>query len=145
METRDGKTLDSGLHAIRIERIRAAARQVLGARIAALRRGIRAAVLAVALATALHAGWAGAQTSESEAGERETRGGETAAQASTAEQARDSTEQKADDSTRVPSKAGAPPKAAEPKTGKPPAKASKPFEPSEKIDAESVVSFPSNI
>ena len=83
--------------------------------------------------------------SESEAGERDTSAGETAAEASTTGKAKDPAEEKADDSARTTSKAGARPKVSEPKTGKPSAKASKPFEPSEKIDAESVVPFPSNI
>jgi hypothetical protein len=82
-------------------------------------RAIASAVFAATLTAAFHPGPSGAQTPEAEPAESEAV----------------SSEEMADDS------AEATPTAAT----KPSKKISKPFEPTERIEAESVVSFPTNI
>jgi hypothetical protein len=82
-------------------------------------RAIASAALAVALTAAFHSALTGAQTPESKAGESEA----------------EAAEKTADDSTE------AAPIATEPSKKK----SSKPFEPTERIEAESVISFPTNI
>jgi len=84
---------------------------------------IAAAVLATALSAVFQPGLAGAQTAESDAGERKAEG----------------TEETASDSGE------ATPTAAEASPAKASKPISKPFEPSERIEAESVISFPENI
>lgn len=85
-------------------------------------RAIASALIATALIAIFHAGVAGTQTPAAEPGE------------TTAE----STEETASDSPE-PTPTAPKPSPAKKKT------VSKPFEPSERIEAESVVSFPTNI
>ena len=86
-------------------------------------RAIVSAALTTALMAALHSGTASAQTPEPDPGESEE----------------EAAEQTADDLT------GTTPTTAKPVPVKPAKRISKPFEPTEKIEAESVISFPANI
>ncbi len=81
------------------------------------------AIASAALTAALYSGTAGAQNSESDPAESEAK--------ATGETANHST--------------GAAPTAAEPNRVKPSKRTSKPFKPTERIEAESVISFPANI
>ncbi len=109
-EKKEGKTLDSALHATRNRRK------------GPVTRAIRA-IASAALAAALHSGTAGAQIPEADPAESEAK----------------ATEETANNSTE------ATPTAAEPIPVKPSKRTSRPFEPTERIKAESVVSFPANI
>jgi hypothetical protein len=102
-------------------------------------RAIVSAALTTALMAALHSGTASAQTPEPDPGESEKTAAEQAADDSTGTTTAGSTEGVASDST------GTTPTAAKPVPVKPAKRISKPFEPTEKIDAESVISFPANI
>jgi hypothetical protein len=86
-------------------------------------RAITFAALFATLLIALHLGSSVAQTSDDGADERST----------------ESTEEAASESTEVA------PATATPTPAKRSKKLSKPFEPTEKIEAESVISFPANI
>jgi hypothetical protein len=97
-------------------------------RVSRTARAIAFAALYATLLIALHLGSSVAQTSDDGADERSTE--------STEETAIDSTE--VDPATAQPT----PTKSTPTKRSK---KFSKPFEPSEKIEAESVISFPANI
>jgi hypothetical protein len=92
-------------------------------RVSRTTRAIAFAALTATLLIALHLGPSVAQTSDDGADERST----------------ESTEETASDSTEVA------PATAQPTPAKRSKKISKPFEPSEKIEAESVISFPANI
>jgi hypothetical protein len=109
MEKKEGKTLDSALHATRNKRNRPMTRAI---------RVIASAALATALTAAFTSILAGAQTPESELDESEA----------------EATEETASDSTE-----------ATPTAAKPSRKISRPFKPTERIEAESVISFPTNI
>jgi hypothetical protein len=97
------------------------------------------AALATALTAVLHSGTAGAQTLEPEPGESEVEAIERTADDSTGTTTAGSTEAAASDATETI------PTTAKPAPAKPAKKISKPFEPTEKIEAESVISFPANI
>jgi hypothetical protein len=88
---------------------------------------------------ALHSGTASAQTSEPDPGESEKTAVEQAADDLTGKTTAGSTGGAASDAT------GTTPAAAKPVPVKPAKRISKPFEPTEKIEAESVISFPANI
>lgn len=105
-------------------------------------RAFRAAVsaaLATALMAVFHSGTASAQTPEPDPGESEEKATEQAADDLTGTTTAASTGEAASDAT------GTTPAAAKPAPVKPAKKISKPFEPTEKIEAESVISFPANI
>lgn len=110
MEKKEGKTLDSALHATR------------NSRKGPITRAARA-IATAALSAALYSGTAGAQNPESDPAESEAK--------ATGETANRST--------------GATPTAAEANPVKPSKRTSKPFKPTERIEAESVISFPANI
>jgi hypothetical protein len=86
-------------------------------------RAIASAAFATALIAIFHSGLAGAQTSETDPGEKKP----------------ELTEETASESPE------ATPIAPKPSPAKRSKKVSKPFEPTEKIEAESVISFPTNI
>ena len=121
-------------------------------------RAFRAAVsaaLVTALMAALHSGAGSAQTTELESGESEKKAVEQAADdltgtttaGSTGKAESDATGKAESDATgKAESDATeTTPTATEPVSVKPAKKISKPFEPTEKIEAESVISFPANI
>jgi hypothetical protein len=102
-------------------------------------RVIVSAALATALTAALHSSAASAQTTQPDPSERGEKATEQAADDLTGTTAVDSTEAAASDAT------GTTPTTAKPVPVKPSKRISKPFKPTEKIDAESVISFPANI
>jgi len=105
-------------------------------------RAFRAAVsaaLATALMAVLHSGTASAQTTETDPGASEAKATEPTADDLTGTTTADSTEAAASDVTETI------PTTAKPASVKPAKRISKPFEPTEKIEAESVISFPANI
>jgi hypothetical protein len=87
----------------------------------------------------LHSGTGSAQTTEPDPGESEKKAAEQAADDLTGTTTADSTGKAASDAT------GTTPTVAKPVPAKPAKRTSKPFEPTEKIEAESVISFPANI
>jgi hypothetical protein len=113
------------------------------------------AALATALTAALHSGAASAQTPETNPDEREAKAAEQAADDSPGVTTDDSIGAEtdgspgpatADSTSKVTSDAtGLTPTTAKPVSVKPSKRISKPFKPTEKIDAESVISFPANI
>ena len=102
-------------------------------------RAIVSAALATALTAALHSGAANAQTPEPDPGESEAIATEQTADDLTGTTTAGSTGAASSDATETT------PPAAKAVPVKPSKRISKPFEPTEKIDAESVISFPANI
>ena len=94
-------------------------------------RAVGSAALATLLTAALQLGAISAQADETDPGESETQ--------TTEQTADDSTEKAASDATETT------PSAAKTVPPKPAKKISRPFKPTEKIEAESVISFPANI
>ncbi len=114
-------------------------------------RTAASAALATALTAALHSSAPSAQTPEPDVGNSKAKAAEQTTDDSTVIATDDSTETTADDSTgttAADSTAAASDAArttAKPAPVKPKKRISKPFEPTEKIEAESVISFPANI
>jgi hypothetical protein len=102
-------------------------------------RVVVSAALATALTAALLSGTASAQTPEPDPGESKAKVTEQAADDSSGTTTTDSIGAAASDATETT------PTAAKAVPLKPAKRISKPFEPTEKIDAESVISFPANI
>jgi hypothetical protein len=102
-------------------------------------RIIVSAALVTALTAALHSGAVSAQMAEPDPGERGGKATEQATDDSPGPATADSTSKVTSDAT------GTTPITAKPVPVKPSKRISKPFKPTEKIDAESVISFPANI
>ena len=102
-------------------------------------RAIGSAALAAALTTALYSGTASAQTAEPNSGESEAKALEQTIDDLIGTATADSTEAAAGGAT------GTTPTATKPEAVNPEKKTSKPFKPTERIEAESVISFPANI
>ena len=102
-------------------------------------RAVVSAALTTVLIAALHLGTASAQTPEPDPGESEKTAAEQAADDLTGTTTAGSTGTASSDATETT------PTAAKAVPVKPAKRVSKPFEPTEKIDAESVISFPANI
>jgi hypothetical protein len=102
-------------------------------------RAIVSAALATALTAVLHSGSISAQTTETDPGASEAKATEPTADDSTETTTTDSTGAATSDATETI------PTTAKPVPVKPAKRVSKPFEPTERIEAESVISFPANI